>query len=415
MPLQIIRGRRNAPIRGVLYATAGFGKTSLAAALPSPVFIDVEGSSERYDVARIDARTESEVVYALNQLIADPQDFRSVVIDTIDWLESAIGDAICREQKVKSIAEASGGYGKGYVELGRRMATILGLCDMLVSKGLHVLLIAHSMVKKVSPPDQLESYDRYELALDQKNCALPICEWAELVLFGKFETTLIKTKEKKIKADLGEQSRMLYTTNTAAWYAKNRFALPSEIIVPAVEFSGDGVVPPAILPAELAAVFGGKQQPVRVAQAVTVPAAEAVAVPMATADQVGKLAAYAANSVGGPIIEKALEHYNALDTSELSEEQAAKVITRCQEEMNKAAEKRVETNAPGFPWRTQQVIADWLKTNADKVETYAVGKGWIKAGQSWSSIPGEHVERIISRPDAFAKAAGIPVMKGAVA
>lgn len=419
MPLQIIRGRRNAPIRGVLYATAGFGKSALAATLPSPVFIDIEGSTERYDVARIDARTEGEVLHALKELVADQQGFKTVVLDTIDWLESAIADAICREQKVKTIADASGGYGKGYVEVGRRIGAVLGLCDQLVSKGVNILLIAHSIVKKVSPPDQIESYDRYELALDQKNCALPVCEWAELVLFGKFETTLVKTKEKKIKADLGEQSRLLYTTNTAAWYAKNRFALPPELTIPAAEFGATGQIPAAILPPELAAIFSGKVAITSAVAAGAVAAAKS-AEPAAriTAEQIEKLTGYAKNSVAGPVIEKALEHYKALEIAELTEAEAAKVITRCQEEMNSAAEaakKPAEVPATGvaakFPWGTQPVIAAWLETNATKVEAFAATKGWIKAGQSWKDIPGEHAERIISKCDAFATAAGIPALK----
>ena len=61
MALQIKTGKLTPPVRALIYSNAGFGKTSLASALPKPLFIDIEGSSERYNVSRIEAKTEADV------------------------------------------------------------------------------------------------------------------------------------------------------------------------------------------------------------------------------------------------------------------------------------------------------------------------------------------------------------------
>jgi hypothetical protein len=138
----------------------------------------------------------------------------------------------------------------------------------------------------------------------------------------------------------------------------------------------------------------------------------------ATAEQIAKITLYLANTIGAKVIAAALDHYNALDASELTEEQAAKVITRCQEEMNKPATPAkpaapaVGANA-AFPWQHQRQVAAWIEANAEAVERYSVVKKWIQPGQTWRHIGAENCERIIARPDAFAAAAGIPVMGGA--
>lgn len=432
------------PVRALIYSIAGFGKSAMASALPKPLFIDIEGSTERYNVSRVEAKTEAEVRHVLQELIKDRQGFLTVVIDTADWLEAAICDAMCKAQKVTSIAECSGGYGKGFVEMGNRFGEILTLCDTLISKGMHVVFLAHSLVKKVSPPDQVESYDRYEIALDAKNVAAPLREWAEMILFGKFDTALVKTKEKKFKADLGEQSRTLYTTNSAAWDAKNRFNLPPEIVIQAVEFGADGTIPASILPPELAAVFAGTTARVKatvpVVQPIAGPAAAAVvseaelehrqmqerksqrqaspavdrpapsekAAPMIavpapiTAEQRAKLEQYSKIAMCAKVISAALNHYVVIDVVELTEAQADKVIERCQEEMNKPAAP-VPTDGPGFLWPAS--CREWLTEHAAEANLYLHKRGHITASQSWINLPVDRAEKIAEHFEAFKKSA----------
>ena len=52
MKFEISRGVTNSPVRAVVYGPEGVGKTTFASAWPGAVFIDVEGGSNHYDVAR---------------------------------------------------------------------------------------------------------------------------------------------------------------------------------------------------------------------------------------------------------------------------------------------------------------------------------------------------------------------------
>ena len=231
---------------------------------------------------------------------------------------------------------------------------------------------------------------------------------------------LVKTKDKKIKADLGEQSRTLYTTNSAAWDAKNRFNLPTEITIQAVEFGADGTIPAEILPAELAAVFAGTAAPVvapvRVVQPIAGPAAAAVVAPSApvtpppapaapaaiTAEQRAKLEQYGAISMCAKVISAALNHYVLVDVVELTEAQAALVIGRCQDEMNKPAAP-VPTDGPGFLWPAS--CREWLTANAPEANAYLHKRGHITATQTWANLPIDRAEKIAEHFEAFKKSA----------
>ena len=452
MKLTITKGPRKAPVRAVIYGVEGVGKTSLAAQLPAPLFLDMEEGTTQLDVARAQIDTADELRNALTALAADAQGFQSIIIDSADWAERIACEALLKKSGKRSIEDF--GFGKGFVMLAEEMARLLTACDTLVHRGLHVVWIAHAKTSRVSPPDMIDGFDRYELKMAKQTAPL-FKEWADLLLFANFETIIVKGNDGRVKGEGGKR-RLIYTERTAAWDAKNRYGLP-EIL--ALEH---GTIAP-----ELAAVFAGKIQaepvvtappasttvvgnepsdsapapepdapsnapasttghaaegssnPPSANPAPTVTAPGKLLSPPANAEQIATLATYANNSVAGPVIAKAYDYYNALDASELTEEQAAKVIARCQEEMNKAAEPKKAAPAAavgvgaGFPWHTIPTVAAWLEANAYAVEAYAVSKNWISAGQTWRSIGAENCERIIARPDAFAKAAGIPAMGGA--
>lgn len=405
MKLTITKGPRKAPVRAVIYGVEGVGKTSLAAQLPAPLFLDMEEGTAQLDVARAQIDTADELRNALAALATDAQGFQSIIIDSADWAERIACEALLKKSGKKSIEDF--GFGKGFVMLAEEMARLLTACDTLVHRGIHVIWIAHAKTVRVSPPDMVDGFDRYELKMAKQTAPL-FKEWADLLLFANFETIIVKGNDGRVKGEGGKR-RLLYTERSAAWDAKNRYGLPETLPL------DHGTIAP-----ELAAVFAGRIQARAVVKAAepeitgevavgaVVAAANSEPGKPATAEQIATLTTYAKNSVAGPIIAKAFDHYHALDASELTEEQAAKVITRCQEEMNKPAETKKPAAPVGvdsaFPWRTQPEVAAWLEANAAAVEAYAVSKKWINAGQKWTEIDAENCERIIERIDAFKSA-----------
>ena len=226
--MNITRGKMKSAIKMLIYGPEGVGKTTFAAQCPGAVFIDTEGSTRHMDVARFDAPDDlMDVIDQLNYVLGHPKEIGTVVIDTVDWLEKLIFNHVCVDKKIQNIEDI--GYGKGYVAAKQKMQQILEMLDQVIASGVHVVLVCHSMVRKFEQPDEMSSYDRYMLKLNEKNIAPLIKEWVDILLFVNYKTDVVKNDKTKTTKGVGGQKRVMYATHTAAWDAKNRFGLPDEM------------------------------------------------------------------------------------------------------------------------------------------------------------------------------------------
>ena len=155
------------PQRIVLYGLAGIGKTTFAAGAKNPIFICTEDGLGDLDVKKFPlATTFEEVLEALGTLGREEHDFKTVVIDSLDWLEPLAWDATCRRLNVKSIEEP--GYGKGYVENMREWDMFFDYVTALRNvKGMTVIMLAHNAIIKIEDPVH-PSYDMHDLKLHKK-------------------------------------------------------------------------------------------------------------------------------------------------------------------------------------------------------------------------------------------------------
>lgn len=225
MALSISRGRKPTPVRAVIYGMEGIGKTTLASQFPDAIVIDTEEGSLQLDCSRIEVADYLQTEAAIHDLVRDNHGFKSVVVDSMDWLERQVVEMILRKNNKRSIEDF--GFGKGFVMLAEQIAKFLQLCDHLVDVGLNVCLVAHSQVKRTSPPDETDGFDRYELKLTKHSAPL-VKEWADIVLFAAFQRTLVEGSDGRMKAR-GGKNRVLHTVHSAAWDAKNRFGLADTI------------------------------------------------------------------------------------------------------------------------------------------------------------------------------------------
>ena len=226
--MNITRGPVKSAIKVGIYGPEGVGKTTFASNFPGVVYIDTEGSTKHMDVARFDPPAElGDVLEQLNWVLGNAEQVGTIVIDTVDWLEKLIFQAVCAEKKIQNIEDI--GYGKGYVYAKQKMQQILELLDAIVSRGVHVVLVCHSMIRKFEQPDEMGSYDRYMLKLNEKNIAPIVKEWLDMLLFCNYKTDVVTAADGKTKKARGGQKRIMYANHSACWDAKNRFGLPDEM------------------------------------------------------------------------------------------------------------------------------------------------------------------------------------------
>ncbi len=220
------RGKQTKPLRVVLYGADGVGKSTFAANAPSPIFLCSEDGTASLDVARMAAPSSwADVLEAIRVLTDEQHDFRTLVIDTLDWLEPHCWAQVCAYGGKQSIEDF--GFGKGYTAALDLWRQLLARLDHLSrTKNMHIVFLAHAHVKRVERPDH-EPYDRYLLKLHEKTAAL-IREWVDAVLFAQHEV-LVQGADKKTGTKAKGKStgnRVVRTQWTAAYDAKNRFDLP---------------------------------------------------------------------------------------------------------------------------------------------------------------------------------------------
>lgn len=216
------------PPRLLIYGTAGIGKTTIGTAAPSPVFIQTEESEVDAPTFGL-LRTYAEVMEAIGALYGEPHDRKTLVLDSVDWLEPLVWAEACRVNGWPSIEAA--GYGKGYIAALDLWRTLLdGMNALRDERGMTILMIAHCEIKRFDSPET-EPYDRYQIKLHRSASAL-VQEHVDAVLFANYRVSTVKTDlgfNKKAVRGVGGGDRLLFTNERPAFLAKNRFGMPDHI------------------------------------------------------------------------------------------------------------------------------------------------------------------------------------------
>ena len=85
----ITGGVRPTALKTVVYGPEGIGKTTFASCFPKAVFIDTEGSTKFFDLARFPVPTSwTMLLDEVQEVINDPTVCDTLVIDTADWAEN---------------------------------------------------------------------------------------------------------------------------------------------------------------------------------------------------------------------------------------------------------------------------------------------------------------------------------------
>lgn len=225
MPLPLKSGVLKTPLKVVLYGVEGVGKSTMCSKMPHAVFFDLEGGTNQLDVSRMPVpRSWDEFMRQLDLVTASAGELSTVVVDTADAAERLATEKVLRDRNVDSI-EAFG-YGRGYQYLAETYQQLFGKLDALVAAGVNAVLVSHCQQRKVERPDQLASYDHFEMKL-QKRIAPLVKEWADMLLFCDYEVDVVKSDDNRYKARGGQ--RVIRTSHTPSWDAKNRFGLPARV------------------------------------------------------------------------------------------------------------------------------------------------------------------------------------------
>lgn len=224
--------------RIIIHGDPGVGKTTFAVCAPSPVIIQTEDGLGNLDATAFPLATSfQDVLDALSSLYTEDHQFKTLVVDSLDWLEPLIWKHTCDfwtdkkgdPKRLASIEDA--GYGKGYVEaLGYWRMFFDGITALRDAKGMMIVMTAHSQVVRVEDPT-MPTYDTHDLKLHKRAAALAE-EFADVILFAAVQTNTVTEdtgfNNKRTRATT-TGNRIMHTVGQPAFLAKNRYSLPSPL------------------------------------------------------------------------------------------------------------------------------------------------------------------------------------------
>lgn len=216
--MKVISGLTPTAPKLMLYSLPGCGKSTLAAKLKKPIFLDFEGGLNYIDCQRTEQITDLDTFYSyLVELYrVNDREYDTIVIDSVDWLvrkvvEKAAG--IDKNNLTETLNRSNGGYGNGKQVLENHIRTkLLPTLVALNKKGYGICLIAHAERKDMMDADGVDT-ERITPKIDV-NTMNVFVEWVDQVFY--------------LKKDMNGD-RILVLDSDMNALAKNRLGLTGEV------------------------------------------------------------------------------------------------------------------------------------------------------------------------------------------
>jgi hypothetical protein len=222
----ISKTRRLVAPKIVIGGPGKIGKTTFAASAPDAIGILTEDGAHAIDASAFPLATSMDDVYsAMGTLLNEDHDFKSLFVDSLDWMEPLVYDHVCKQNNWSNIEQP--GYGKGYMAAATEWRTFLeGLDALRTHRGMAIILIVHDKIKRIEDP-LYESFDAHDLKLHDRASAL-VKEWADILGYAGYELA-IKTAKGAFGAEenraLRVQKRTLHMETHPAHFGGNRLNL----------------------------------------------------------------------------------------------------------------------------------------------------------------------------------------------
>lgn len=256
-----------------IVGTPGVGKTTLAALFPNPVIIQAEDGGAVFDSwdedqkpmlfpvlpradvddkGKITVSTKETLIEQLRALATQKHDFKTVIIDAVTSLHALFEHEVAASYGVDNVADAAGGFHKGYLVVKEMHAEIKSACDYLRDKkGMTIVFLAHAGIKKIKNRPDADEYTIFTLDMHDASVAT-YTNLVDAVLYLRQDEFVkgVQSDKKGNTTKFGKMvqsgERLLVTSGDGkVGYAnaKNRFDLEPEINVPKGENPLLSVIP----------------------------------------------------------------------------------------------------------------------------------------------------------------------------
>lgn len=222
-------GVQKSSYMSVIHGPSGVGKTTFYSKVSGALLLDIENGSKNLDVARLtadDIPNFEVLVQVTKDFLGGGHQYKALGVDSVTTLEHYINKAVCKENNVTELGDIP--FGRGVNLSKEKLKDYLTLLKQVQEKGFDVWLIGHSLIKKFSDPQLMQTFDRYTLQAAD-GFAQEIIRQADNVFFARNEIDVAVDKQTKKAKGIGGDVRTMYTRYNAAYDAKTRLNLPAEL------------------------------------------------------------------------------------------------------------------------------------------------------------------------------------------
>lgn len=237
---QISNEQKPMGLRVMIYGEPKVGKSYFGAQIPAHLFLNLENGLEHIKGATKLPYTDDYMVVKqmLNELENGQHNFKTLVVDSADVLENLIKKWIVSLQNntnIRDIADIA--YGRGYPLLLTETRKLIEQFERLRTKrGMNIVFICHSEVKKMQPPVGNEyTYIAPSLyaKTTQGDSTLKIySDYVDIIGYCTFKTIVQQTStgfgSRGQAIGTGERVLHLDAANPA-YIAGSRYPMPAEI------------------------------------------------------------------------------------------------------------------------------------------------------------------------------------------
>ena len=257
----LVKKPTSAPPMITLVGTPGVGKTTLGALFPKAIFICAEDGKAVFDSWDDDVKpdlfpelprakykgvqrpisTKDVILDQMRMLLNEEHDYQTLIIDSVTSLDRMFNHELCERDGVDNVAEASGGFHKGFDTVAEWHGDVKNACEVLRKrKGMTVIFLAHAGVKKMKNRPDADEYTVYSLDMHEKS--VPVyTNLVDAVIYIKNKEFVMGVQKDK-KGNTTKYGRLTQTGDrvlitsgdgTVGYInAKNRFKLEQEIDLP---------------------------------------------------------------------------------------------------------------------------------------------------------------------------------------
>lgn len=208
--------------KALFYGASGIGKSTTASFADSPYFLDLDGGLEYIkEINKSEKITSFEAFYKEVKGVLAQEEFKTLVIDSWDSLESLIFKQLIKSQEgIKSIEEFMGGYNKGYNRAKEAWEDLFkGVFSQITDSGKNIIFTGSTESTEFANPYGI-SYTKMKPRINKTS--LPVIE---SFLDGIFFITSSHTYAPQGES-LTEDELTVICRESVALIAKNRFNLP---------------------------------------------------------------------------------------------------------------------------------------------------------------------------------------------